>query len=68
MNWIRFKTRQPMNGQKIMIYTINNEMFYIFYDEEDSDLIIVGSGGCVDDFILKDNITHWASPQPPEED
>ena len=66
MNWISFKSRQPIDGQKVLIYTIDNEISYISYKEEDDDFVIVGSGGCVDDFVFKDDITHWASPQPPE--
>lgn len=64
MNWVNFRIRKPMDGQRVMIYTTNNEMHYCVYDQTENEFVITLHDCC--DQYFKDNITHWASPQPPE--
>lgn len=73
MNWINFKNRQPIDGQKVLVYTESHEMFYCEYKDihEQGEIpwvIIVHqcNGCCEDNLIYKTEILYWTSPDKPE--
>lgn len=71
MNWYELKRKKPIDGQKVLVYTQDHEIFYVTYSETFYIKLVSLNGtnaccGCEPDSIHKDEITHWASPQPPE--
>ena len=72
MNWVDFKFRQPIDGQKVLVYTKDHEIFYCSYNDKDHLgeipwlYIVHKCTGCSDNLVNKDTIIYWASPQPPE--
>lgn len=67
MNWINFRTRKPINGQRVLVYTDDHEIFYCVYKQENNEFCTGNPIKCCEQYFSNE-ITHWASPQPPEID
>lgn len=70
MNWINFKNRQPIDGQKVLVFTISHEMYMGQYNQNRKVFIIhTPYLNNVDEYyesVCDEFVLYWASPEKPE--